>query len=727
MSSWHLYPNLQVLGHQVKEVDQNDPLMKGALLTVSALGNCEPGKEGVYWSLPLSRMKYHAPTVRAERHLGSDASRISFEDFQMVILGSIIGPWSISVADSCRFIILLQRALTRQSLEVEWFNLLANAVGIFERSTGTRRELFSKLISLGARQGRAFLRHNATNDQDVAVFGMADYGVFFDMLSSFRNYEPTVAISTMRRIVRGLSHLGNCFIIRYRIEEIHLQTDDSSDAEESAGVDRFLDYGFASAFPLASPWWRKSSEETTKHHRWCIDRSHSNKMQLAFWKERLRPTCTTRPTCKCPDCATRRNAAMSALVQRSGEHFTLVNPESVVSDLGGKLELHNFPDKGSTIYEFALGSLHTAALYERIDPREPDLRKADALSPIASLDLLRELLECGSIEAEVIHCQLNKWATDSGLIDSLKALVWIASIYDDLDDATVNLQSIKVPLDQAFWFIRRKECNSWYRKFACIAMLETGGLNIDPQYLTGVFAMSVGDSIFAPETLLTDPASWGSARRIRRVFGNVGKSGVAFITNPIEAKLKEFDPGAWAVINHAPFNGQLEDCFRGTSLHLTFTEYEQALDIGTRGMRDVEAFLMEAVVSIDDRGRTIGELNFAIDSPKLKIHPDGRCVHSTNSDPISSHQEEAQSVKHCHEGLVTLDSWEEFLDPPKQTAIAIARSTGNWQAKLAMSIASVQQGYEAAVLPERPCLKCINLALKSLERSNSEAFKIIIA
>ncbi|OTB05969.1 hypothetical protein M426DRAFT_48594, partial [Hypoxylon sp. CI-4A] len=66
ISSWHLYPNMEILLERTQSIDQNDSLMSGAVLTISAYG-VDSNHEGVFWSLPLSRMRYYSPPVMVER------------------------------------------------------------------------------------------------------------------------------------------------------------------------------------------------------------------------------------------------------------------------------------------------------------------------------------------------------------------------------------------------------------------------------------------------------------------------------------------------------------------------------------------------------------------------------------------------------------------------------------------------------------------------------------
>lgn len=101
------------------------------------------------------------------------------------------------------------------------------------------------------------------------------------------------------------------------------------------------------------------------------------------------------------------------------------------------------------------------------------------------------------------------------------------------------------------------------RSFACIAMFESGEFNLDPSSLQSVFALSTGGSIFVASASLADPSADSSLSPIRRVFGNLGR-----------------------LVNHESFDRQVQDSFRLTSLHLSFTDFELTVDVGARGLRD---------------------------------------------------------------------------------------------------------------------------------------------
>ena len=234
------------------------------------------------------------------------------------------------------------------------------------------------------------------------------------------------------------------------------------------------------------------------------------------------------------------------------------------------------------------------------------------------------------------------------------------------------------------------------KSFACLAWFESGEFNIAIDELRGVMALANGDSIYVASALLADPATGASNVAIRRVFGNLGRPEMSLLIPPSDPRLSEPDPSSWNLINHAAFDGKFQDCFASTSLHLTFTDFEMPLDVGARGYRDRQVVLLETLVSIDDRGKHIGDLDIlsAIKSDKFSVMR--TCLHS-----------DSQAVETLRkDGLISLDSWDEFLDPPR--SIAIFRASGNWQARLAAATAAIQAGQRIVVLPETPCLKCVD-------------------
>lgn len=289
-------------------------------------------------------------------------------------------------------------------------------------------------------------------------------------------------------------------------------------------------------------------------------------------------------------------------------------------------------------------------------------------------------------------------------------------LYRGLPGATVSLEVLKISLLDAGWVrIAWSPSLSLAILFSCLAMFESGQFVIGSENLKGVMAMSSYDSIFVASALMCDPAEDHSRRPIRRVFGNIGRPEMAFIISVADPRFKEVDAGSWHMINHADFDGQFLDSFKGTSLHLSLTDFEMTVDVGDRGFRDRHAVLLESVITVNDKGLDLGDLDIlsAFASALVRRSWPSECPHC---DKGKGQETEAKSPCVSDNGapqpfpmganLISLDCWDELLDPPT-TSKSIFRSTGNWQARLAAMAACKQNGRRVRVLPKNPCLQCI--------------------
>jgi hypothetical protein len=253
------------------------------------------------------------------------------------------------------------------------------------------------------------------------------------------------------------------------------------------------------------------------------------------------------------------------------------------------------------------------------------------------------------------------------------------------------------------------------RSFACIAMFESGDCDIDPESLRGVMALSSGDSIYVASALLADPSEDTSKYPVRRVFGNLGRPELALLLPPSKPRLKDYDLSSWHMINHSPFDGKFEDSFASTSLHLSFTDFEMPIDVGARGLRDTLVMLVETLVSVNDGGKHIGDLDIISMFKSKRLTIKRVCLHQTRR-MIAT---QGESLDGHDEGLISIDCWDEIFDSPSPTGIV--RANGNWQARLAAAAASIQRKKRTLILPPRPCLECIG------NYDDVSSFDVIIA
>jgi hypothetical protein len=104
-------------------------------------------------------------------------------------------------------------------------------------------------------------------------------------------------------------------------------------------------------------------------------------------------------------------------------------------------------------------------------------------------------------------------------------------------------------------------------------------------------------------------------------------------------------------VQHAEYDFKREDSFKGTSLHLSFTEWKQALSIGTMSVIDHEVHFLESVMSLWDHGEWIADLDIlGLEHRQFSIIK-GVCSC------------EAPMRRQKNQELISLDSWKELLDP----------------------------------------------------------------
>lgn len=101
------------------------------------------------------------------------------------------------------------------------------------------------------------------------------------------------------------------------------------------------------------------------------------------------------------------------------------------------------------------------------------------------------------------------------IVTSLEAVGIASQIYEQFPSATIPLKIVSQPVISAKWLqpmsfhaARQTSCQLHLmtrpQVFSCLAMFESGGIDINPNQLNGVMAMSAGNSIFVAEILLPE-------------------------------------------------------------------------------------------------------------------------------------------------------------------------------------------------------------------------------
>jgi hypothetical protein len=185
-----------------------------------------------------------------------------------------------------------------------------------------------------------------------------------------------------------------------------------------------------------------------------------------------------------------------------------------------------------------------------------------------------------------------------------------ADLYADLPFATISTLILSRPLSTAHWLEQAGYLTAHLKleltlpqAFACLAMFDSGTVNLWPSDLSEAFALSSGNSIFVISAFLEDPAQKPKAAGIRRIVGNIGETGISFLIPPPNPKTvpRKMD---WTLVKNDAFDGKLENNFTETSVHLSFTEYQMPLKIQEKDclIIDRPARLIETLVSIHNQG-----------------------------------------------------------------------------------------------------------------------------
>jgi hypothetical protein len=291
VSSWHLYPDMDVLtDNGVKHVDQKDELMHRSLITV-AKSRQDPTREGVFWSLPLSRMRFYHPPDMVDRRLASDTSRVTMDEFLVVILGAMVGRLEedINIMELCIMIrethTLFKSKLGTKPLPDCLQVAYISALAYLDASPvdSLQRE---KLFHLGCRRGWKLLSTGG-----FLLKNLFDFDSMFSMIEDDHWLPPGVGpqgrITILRNIAQNLDCAAEDIIIRYRTE-----------CRGPFLEDTFV---FASAIPMPVGSSKRMHDSSTKcpvsHIRWVIANTNVPKEYCS----RLNCDCGTYPfpSCQC--------------------------------------------------------------------------------------------------------------------------------------------------------------------------------------------------------------------------------------------------------------------------------------------------------------------------------------------------------------------------------------------------------------------------------------------
>ncbi len=704
LAAWHIYPDMLALARSAHIIRQNDSLIaQGGILTLGVTSTSPHLSEGIHWSLPLAYMRFYGDPLRINKTIGSRPASVQPSYLSLIAMGCVCKFWSLHEADYesiTQFFTAIYKLLTvGGSLCPSWLKSFAEAADIYLQADVEQKRELTKLISYGRRRAVNFLAPKPT--QAAPFFGLRNRDVYFSLLRSAEE-----RIEYLRDVAGAIGDYCDSLLIRYVY---------TASAEDTPA------FGYATCAPITPEGvdcdGNPAASTSKLHHRWfssyqAIDPNLSEKHSM-FGHNDVAQSEIGLEWQDAPQCFPRSG------ISRPSEHR--FKQEEEVDDF----VLVPRPVDVLT-FRFVAGDTYCAGLYTNAlntvipESKNGQLEWSDVHSAFTdgkfSAKAMSEYLIANSFRKSLI--------LQEQVLESLEALATVQHIYNKLSATSIQMDVTLRPLCNAKWVPqchcrripmtiisstgpRAVCCNKIVRcsrgqAFACIAMMETGGMDCEPEGLEQVMALASGASMYVASALLADPSDYVPTSTISHVVGNLGKAGLALLIparNPLMSKIKTED---WNVINHVPFDSKDADSFEHTSMHLTMTDYIIPFTTEHEGFRDVEAFFQEALVSVYDKSNWVADLDVlkCLESPTVSrlVNMSGKCQHQ------DKHRTEFASILSHHQ-LTSIDSWQEFIDRPSKAAIF--RAHNNWLGRLAATCMASQRGDRVVVLNAKVCWTCL--------------------
>jgi hypothetical protein len=733
LSAWHLYPDILVLGASTIPVKLNDPLVHPAGLLTLGLQSERTGQDhGVHWSLPLAHLRYYGDPIVRTRSVTKNGSRLTLAEFLQTTLGAVFESWGHqgrNSEDCAKFLKALKTAVLfdssrpTQMLEDSWLDILGTAASDFLASESHARIRYTQLHVLGRKYSQ-----NLVGKTMFPCFAFASTQTWFGLHTG-----QEASVKALRVIASQLPIEAENLFIRYSVDDWAC---------------------CSSKFEYASAKISTADDSQMQQHcRWIhtgSDLSHLNKSRATIEKMQNRTKELTKSY-----------KHMGELVQPLEEQ--VLDEEHVLDEENQGLRIHwrqRHRDSGEIeqrvfqsmskkqrqklqkkrqffsnkhFYKLLFGDPQEAALYivydseyksvpvrERYKEEAAALRKAaeDRMKvSIGFSDITEVLIRTAGSSNSKAELQKGLNWVEFDYKHSLKVIATLARVFKALPHATIDVRILQQPLHEQIWVPKTAKWpeyripNSWHQTlspyplnrqqcFSCIINLESSQYRIEPEKLTAVLAVSTGDSIFVASPLLCDPIDAGTNNPVQRIMGNVGRAGVALLVPPQSPKVKKLGIDTWDLINQTTFDGNFEDCFANTSLHLSFTGANMPLDMGFTGNCDREVYILETVVSVHEAGQWVADLDVLGSLASRRLERD-----FSRQPSCSNEHWEARHTDLLGPPIRSLENWSEFLDRPDSGSVF--RALGNWQARLAATVLGLAQGHRVFVVQRDVCWKCV--------------------
>ncbi|KAK6536691.1 hypothetical protein TWF281_000912 [Arthrobotrys megalospora] len=714
--AWHIFPDMILLKDN-KHVKQKDPLVKlGGIVTIGLeRADCQD-TTGVNWSLSLSHLQFYGEFERREGCLDSTKERVSIPDVWVFLLGfcfAVAGAnmvqverkVEIALAISQRLLSYAQNppkgyiSLETLDIETSWPYRLNQACKRYLGCTGDEQKRLRQLMTLG---NKSFNRAFPGRCLAVSIGEMARHiGKHFnDMLPNFlkrfiaNTRTPATITITYTARTNGLGFEW---------------TLNSADIEDGSNISKFGKYltGMLSR-PLIVAW------DMTKPPK-CVKALNT-------------PCAAQRQILRTLVDAVEFRAANSIddlLYQDHGcQTSYIVLWENVSEDTLNRIReghqrsetLPGISDIEFLLRENLLGGEHVMRKILEFDKTKPDV--TEYLVEMSRVSVLYEKFDTPLIDlSHLATCFIDRSRAKEGLRPRTKRPNFFPVVQSDS-----RLNEIVAKFEYPARKLLFPSVMTQSEAFQWIHCLESKGTTPRDNLPSFIMAISSEDSIFVASQLLQDPSiSITSPESIIRIPGNIGRAGVILIVSPPNLRYPYFKD---TLLEDTPFDGQLIDCFRNTTLHLTLTGYELPLEDGKIGARHNGTWIFEATTSVHDSGKWVGDIDPLVSpyfySKKLEnglrsLHPidffhipDSKYQGSKSSPALKcnscltatddSYSDSTFVKTNVYDGVTSIDCWGEYFNRPSNPTVF--RAKGNWAARLAALCFS--ESIKAPIIPIHP-------------------------
>ncbi|KAK6850980.1 hypothetical protein PG987_000614 [Apiospora arundinis] len=657
ISAWHLYPDLLVFSSQTTSVTFNDRLMNPCgILTVGITNSADASscKMGMYWSVALSHYRYYGHPAEAVSEV---EDRLTMDELYLVTFGGLLKSWGEPRANynmAAEWFVALWECARKARPAVPgpaWLDPLADAASRFVKAENQERKEFLSLVDFGYRRGAHFLVPKERSTGHLPWFGLRNPHIIISLCQSS---SKKCAIEYLRQTAaacelnphdtlitlkdseqRGMFEQHDYYtalpipgspssIVPEKVSS--LAGDDSlTDSSEPIGsgpnhgkpTETLLnairhrswrgtfplqDTGpFDAALPFLMGWNQQSPTplfrskiERFKTKRGCIDKPLVHQGYDGTGIDYVTRCQATLPALTYFTTTARYFAGF---IGEETKHFSLWISQE---DLDAKEIARAIQNLGQGKGEPLIDLQASTSLLKSGTNRYLVWQYLGGADPRNSDKYIQSVLS-------LMRREISHWRETA---DALGNLALAHQVYKTLEGATISSAIVGQGIHNASWAMSKLGTSlSRSEIFSCIAMMETGTVNLNEEKLHNVMALASGNSIYILSEFVTDPAVEEPPAAIVRIVGNVGRSGISLLVAPAPPPLVRPLSDSYRAVAYANFDGKRENNFAGTSLHLSFTPHEFPLDYGTSGIIDHQVFFVESVVSVHDSGKWVADLD----------------------------------------------------------------------------------------------------------------------